>query len=435
MNPYHALRTLKQDHIFKQGDVLVLFGELFNRGYANGLVEEAESRGMKVIYATVGRRDEHLNLRALNQEELAVAPKPLVNIPLEAGFDYEKDEQGLSLVERLKDYKLSNWESAKLDSKMIEQVRLKGRARFHQQVVSYVEELQKILPKDCNILFAHLMAGGIPRAKIILPLMNRAVKGTGERFLSSEKFWSSDLGKLCGISFNEVTAETLHTLIQVTSTLRKDYTDRGHKVSYVAYGYHGTEILIENNYLWQTYSPYLQGWAKMQLENYSRDWSARGVSCAVYNCPEILTQSSSIFSGVEVSLYPLLAALQKEGGAKEATHRLLHECQSLLKEGIPVETLIQHCWQKLQSPAIKAHCDFEKWPQHNSQSQLETLLQASDELTAMHKDPKKLISFPLSEVVFKACGAVMLADAGNPETPVSWINHDLIAKVFSVQNS
>jgi hypothetical protein len=431
MNHYHALRTLKQDHTFKKDDVLVLFGELFSKGYANGLVDEAQRRGMKVIYATVGRRDGHQILRALNSEELSAAPKPLINIPLEAGFDLELDEQGRTVVDHLKEYKLSNWESAKVDSNWLENLKQKGRNRFQAQVETYVHELKKILPTDCNILFAHLMAGGIPRAKIILPLMNRAVKGSGDRFLASEKFWNSDLGKLCSASFNEVTAETFNVLLQSTSQLRKDYQQRGHKVSYVAYGYHGTEILIGQNYLWQTYTPYLQGWAKIQLENYSRDWSSHGATCAVYNCPEILTNSSSIFSGVEISLYPLLAALKKENGDKPLARKLLQSSVDLLKDGITTEQVIQKCVEHLQSAVIKDHCQFDKWPQHNSQGQLEQQLQVSDQLTDMHKDSKQLMTFALSELVFEACGRVMLADAGNPESPVSWINHDIIARMAS----
>ncbi len=35
---------------------------------------------------------------------------------------------------------------------------------------------------------------------------------------------------------------------------------------YTAYGYHGTEILIDGEYHWQTYTNYTQGYAKMRLE-------------------------------------------------------------------------------------------------------------------------------------------------------------------------
>ena len=60
-----ALTELPHNTLFKAGDVFVLFGELFGRGYANGLVNEARKAGMQIIGITVGRRDENNALRAL----------------------------------------------------------------------------------------------------------------------------------------------------------------------------------------------------------------------------------------------------------------------------------------------------------------------------------------------------------------------------------
>ena len=34
-----SLRNIPQNNIFRKGDVFVLFGELFGRGYANGFGE------------------------------------------------------------------------------------------------------------------------------------------------------------------------------------------------------------------------------------------------------------------------------------------------------------------------------------------------------------------------------------------------------------
>lgn len=53
------LRDVPQANIFRKGDVFVLFGELFGRGYANGLINEAKKAGMTLIGITVGRRDEN----------------------------------------------------------------------------------------------------------------------------------------------------------------------------------------------------------------------------------------------------------------------------------------------------------------------------------------------------------------------------------------
>lgn len=82
MKNYFPIRNRPTQHSFKKGDVLALFGELFNRGYANGLVEEAEKNGMTVVRATVGRRDAEGNLRALTPEEVEKIPQPFINVPL-----------------------------------------------------------------------------------------------------------------------------------------------------------------------------------------------------------------------------------------------------------------------------------------------------------------------------------------------------------------
>jgi hypothetical protein len=428
---YHAIRHLKKDNTFKQGDVLVLFGELFSKGYANGLVDEAERRGMKIIRTTVGRRDKDGNLRALTEEEMATIPKPFINVPLEAGFDLEPDDQGQSPVDYLKEVKLSDWESFDISKASVDSSRKKGRERFQKYLRQYLTELETYIPAGANVLFAHLMAGGVPRAKIIMPLMNRTVKGTGDRYLSSEKFSDTNIGQLCLQSFLEVTAETFHFLVNESSALREKVQKQGGKASYVAYGYHGTEVLVGSNYVWQSYSPYIQGWAKMRLENYSREFSQKGIKTCVYNCPEILTNSSAIFSGVEVSLYPLIGALRKEGSDSKRAQEAIEHALSLLKPEVKMDDILNFTKTYLTSELIREHCVFEKWPQHSSKEQLEKMLAASDYLLESHKDSKQVMTFGLSEVVFEACGKVMLADSPNPEAPVAWINHDVIAKIHS----
>lgn len=428
---YHAIRQLKADTTFGKGDILVLFGELFSRGYANGLVEEAERRGMTIVRTTVGRREKDGTLRKLNAEEITNIPSPFINVPLEAGFDMEPDDNGISPIEHIKDVKLSDWKQANIKLESIESSKKKGRIRFQKNIQEYLQQLETHLPAGKNVLFAHLMAGGVPRAKIIMPMMNRSLKGTGDRFMSSEDFWQSNLGRLCEHNFNEVTAETFSTLIQESTNLREKLQKTGSKISYVAFGYHGTEVLIDGKYQWQTYSPYLQGWAKKKLEDYSRELSKVGIKTAVYNCPEILTNSSSIFSGVEISLYPLLGALKKEGPSSEKSKQVIENCLKLLKPEFTLEKVMEMTSQFLSSEVIRSHCQFEKWPQHNSNLQLEKMLAASDGLLEMHLDTKQLMTFVLSEVVFDACGQIMLADAPHPEAPASWINHDVIAKIYS----
>jgi hypothetical protein len=412
---------------YKKGDVLVLFGELFQRGYANGLVEEAEKAGMTIVRATVGRRENGV-LRALNTEECKDIPQPFINIPLEAGFDLEPDEKGLTPVDQLKDVKLSEWEHAKMDFQAIEKSRQNGVARFRKNVGAYLQELEQHIPAGKNVLFAHLMAGGVPRIKIVMPLMNRTCKGSGDRYLSSEEFWNSDIGKFCGINFREVTAETLHHLIELSAPLRQKIEASGGHVAYSGYGYHGTEILARGEYRWQTYTPYIQGWAKMDLENIAVKATEKGIHACIYNCPEILTNSSSIFKGVEVSLYPLLGAIEKEAANLPEAKSVLAECKSLLKDEVNFYDILKFTDNYLALPEIKEHCVFEKWPQHSSKQQLETMLHASDHLISLHKSEKGLITSVLSELVFKSCGYVMLHDSWNPVSSIAWIGHDLVAK-------
>ncbi|MEZ4871188.1 MAG: hypothetical protein R2827_02870 [Bdellovibrionales bacterium] len=255
-NPIRQLPTTSGN--FTSNDVLVVFGEVFDRGYVNGLVDEARAKGMQVIYATVGRRDENNDLRSLTDDEIAEkSQSPLINIPLEAGFDLEPFDDGSTVCDMLKGIKLKEWEETQLDWDKIKMARQQGHDRFEACVDQFVAELDELIGEGKNVIFGHTMAGGVPRAKIVLPLLNRVFKGHGDRFLSSEKFWNSDIGKLTAMGFEDVSATTLDVLIKRTAQLRADIEDSGQSVSYVAFGYHGTELYIDDNYKWQSYAPYL----------------------------------------------------------------------------------------------------------------------------------------------------------------------------------
>lgn len=415
---------------FKKGDVLVLFGELFSRGYANGLVEEAEKIGMTIVRATVGRREKDGSLRPLNAEETASIPQPFINVPLEAGFDLEPGTNGLTPVDQMKDSKLSNWESTKLDWESIAESQKKGTERFRKNTQEFLNQLEKHIPAGANVLFAHLMAGGVPRTKIIMPLMNQTFKGTGDRHMPSLQLFNSAIGQFCLKNFMDVTAETFRHLLELSAPLRQKLETKGSHVSYSAYGYHGTEVLTQGAYKWQTYTPYFQGWAKMALENISEEFFKQGVNCCVYNCPEILTNSSSIFQGVEVSLYPLTRAIQKEKAGNKHAEQILQDCQVLLKDGVTFETITEFIDGYLSNPLTLEHSVYEKWPQNSRKDQMEYMLQSSDHLISLHKDEKQLMTAVLSEAVFKSCGYVMLHDSWKPKAAAVWIGHDLVAKAL-----
>ena len=76
-----SLTEIPQNNLYRKGDVFVLFGELFGRGYVTGLLDQAKKAGMEIIGITVGRRDENNKLRPLTEEELAQAEANLGGRP------------------------------------------------------------------------------------------------------------------------------------------------------------------------------------------------------------------------------------------------------------------------------------------------------------------------------------------------------------------
>lgn len=428
MSAFLPIRQKPTPYAFKKGDLLVLFGELFSRGYANGLVEEAEKCGMTIVRATVGRRDENGQLRALTNEEAETIPKPFINVPLEAGFDLEPDQTGVSPAEHLKSIKLSEWETAKIPIENLEASRKKGRERFKTQTQNFLKELDKYVKPGHHVHFAHLMAGGVPRCKIVMPVMNRVFKGLGDRFIPSEIFWTSGLGKVLELNFHEVTAETFNILVTESTPLRERIQRDGGHVSYVAYGYHGTETMVNDKLRWQGYGPYIQAWAKLALEDYSIHWSKKGVASCVYNCPEILTNSSSLFQGLEIAVYNLIRSFKKDFPSHPLTKEIMTEAQSVLKEGVELNDVFKLVDQLFNAPETKQMSGFDLWPQHSTKEQLAMTLGISDQIIALHKDEKKLMTAHLSELIFRACGYIMLHDGYKPQFPVAWIGHDVVVQ-------
>jgi hypothetical protein len=379
----------------------------------------------------VGRRDNNGPLRPLTPEELAEAEANLggriINVPLEAGFDLEPAADGLTPADRLKGVKPDTVVETKLDMAAIEESRQKGLARFRENLALFAKELDGHIPAGANVLVTHTMAGGIPRVRTLMPILNRVFKGQGDRYLASEPFWRSDVGQLCSLSFDEVTADTFGALIAATAGLRNRVEGAGARVSYAAYGYHGCAVLIGGEYRWQSYTPYLQGWAKIRLEEIAAKAWQEGVKATVYNSPEIQTNSSALFLGVEISLYPLLAALQKEGDGPEAGI-IWTACQGLLKEGETIEGLLAKAEAYLSSPVLKSFGTYEQWPHHNTPDQAGLMLSVSDELMAMSADPKNIVCAELSKAVFQAVGRLMFDHSWSPQAPVLWLNHDIIAR-------
>jgi hypothetical protein len=431
MTELTSLRHIPQANLFRKGDVFVLFGELFGRGYVNGLIDEARAAGMTIVGITVGRRDENNALRALNEEELAEAKAKLggriINVPLMAGFDLDAPEGGQNPTEMLSGLTLKSWQDDKLDWDKIDACRQAGVKRFTDSAATVMAEIDKLIPDGANVFFAHTMAGGIPKVKAFLAIANRIYKGRGERFMSSRALLDSDLGKLILMNFDEVTANTLQHLINSSAGIRKRTAATGGQVRYSAYGYHGTEVLIGADYHWQTYTNYTQGYAKMRLESVAEAAWAEGVCATVFNCPEIRTNSSDIFVGVELSLFPLLKALKKEGGGAWVEQQWAI-CQGLLADGVSLQSILDLIESYNNDPTSATFRNFDAWPMDNTPELAEVMIGTSEEITRLHKDRKALITDHLSSLVLESAGPLMFHGAAEKIAPVLWLNHDIIAR-------
>ena len=431
-------KTLQENTLFGQGDVFVLFGELFGRGYATGLVNEAKAAGMTIIGITVGRRDENNTLRKLTDEELATAEANLggkiINVPLMAGFDLDAPAGEPTPTDLVNALTVDTWQDEKLDFDHIEKCRQLGQTRFKTALAEVMEQIDALIPSGKNVYFAHTMAGGIPKAKVFLVIANRIYKGRGARHMSSQALIDSDLGKLILQNFDEVSANTFGYLLEASSKIRERVEASGAQVRYTAYGYHGTSVLIDGEYKWQTYTNYTQGYAKMRLENFAKAAWDKGIKASVFNCPEIRTNSSDVFAGLELSLLPLLDALRHEKGGAFAD-AVWAECQALLKDGVALEDLLQKVRDFQASPEMQPYYNFEAWPMPNSPGQAEQTIGTSQDIVNLHKDLKVLVSDALSHHVLNATGRLIFGAASDPEGPVLWLNHDVVAKQLIKDNA
>ena len=351
----------------------------------------------------------------------------IINQTLMAGFDLDAPEGQPTPTDLLNRMTVESWKGDKLDWDHIEACRQRGVTRFKDTLGRVMGTLDGMIPDGRNVIFAHTMAGGIPKAKAFLVIANRIYKGRGARHMSSQDLIGSDLGKMLLQNFDEVSANTFQHLIEASAPIRDRIKATGGQVRYIAYGYHGTEVLIGDDYRWQTYTNYTQGYAKMRLERIATAAWADGVKATVFNCPEIRTNSSDVFAGIELSLLPLLRALKKEGGGAWVD-ALWQECEALLKNGVTLDDLLQKIADYQNHEAMQRYYDFASWPLPNSAEQAEQTIGTSVEIVQLHKDTKVLVSDVLSYHVVTATGQLIFSEASSPSGPVLWLNHDRVAR-------
>lgn len=245
--------------------------------------------------------------------------------------------------------------------------------------------------------------------------------------MSSQTLLDSDMGKLILQNFDDVSANTFRHLIDFSAAIRERVEASGGQVRYTAYGYHGSSVLIDGSYRWQTYTNYTQGYAKMRLEGIAEQAWAAGIKATVYNCPEIRTNSSDVFTGIELPLIPLLLALKKENGGKWADEQW-QACQQLLADGLTMKDVFQKITDMQASEVMRPFYDFSAWPMANSQAQADLTISTSNGITQMHRNSKVMISDLLSGLVVKATGQLIFGESSDPSGPVLWLNHDIVAR-------
>jgi len=106
----------------------------------------------------------------------------------------EQDDDGRSPLEQFQEGEAGLLGQARLDWNGIEQSRQRGITRFTDALAQFVAILEKQIPQGVNVLFVHTMAGGIPRARVYMPLFNRVFKGQGERYSPRRLFGTRNWG-------------------------------------------------------------------------------------------------------------------------------------------------------------------------------------------------------------------------------------------------
>lgn len=430
--------------------IFIIFGEVFPGGYIQGLLTQAKKHKATIIYSTMGRRTSEQKLRPLNEEELQQKNKELklsdtnllINIPLEAGFDLEP-YQGKTLVDHINQYGLKNWEDFFIDDQFLFTAKKEARIKFQKQIQKFLTQASSHITEHTkNIYFIHTMAGGIPRAKLLMAILNKVLKGRGKRFYSSKQFCATHLGKASLKSFESVTAESFQDLIIETKNLRSLWNKKNINVSYTAFGYRGNSILIKDKYQWTAYAPYIQGWAKLELENIAQKAKNNNIKANVFNCPEVLTRSSQAFSGIEVFLYPFLNSLNasssdlilkkigdlsiiqdllKQLGAKSLEQNsfinYFHKDFSFLKLKQLTDNFFTH-------PSLNQQLNPTLWPQHNNFQQMDLMIEKTLELNQyIIPETKLLLHTQLSTILIYLAGNQIYKQL-NSEKPIQNLTHE-----------
>ncbi|UUZ48044.1 hypothetical protein LP420_34455 [Massilia sp. B-10] len=189
MSEFTSLRHIPSAQLFKKGDVFVLFGELFGRGYVNGLIDEARPC-MTIVGITVGRHGKKQCAARTERRRTGRSGRKTRR------QDHQRPDDGWLRPRRPgKQSKtrpkccpvLPSRPGKKTSSTgpRSKPARAIGVRRFTESAAEVMGQIDKLIPDGANVFFAHTMAGGIPKIKAFLAIANRIYKGRGERFMSS----------------------------------------------------------------------------------------------------------------------------------------------------------------------------------------------------------------------------------------------------------
>lgn len=411
-------------------DYFVIFGELMDEGYVNGLVRFADLAGLNVIQCTIGKRDGGDQPRALTSEELAGRRFKTINVPLEFGFDLDKDSTGKTPIDQLTGLDLQNCLDWKINWNLIDESFNVSRQRIDKCLSIFSEQLNGLIPADANVLIAHTMAGGVPRAVDLWPILLRVFRGVGEPFISNETFLNSEVGKLCSLNFNEVSAESFDRLVRSTAGLREKQSKNGKKVFYLAYGYHGSEVLLNGKYQWRAPDAYLLARQKKRLEDFSARFRKEGINSTVFNCPEIMTKSSAVLYGIELSTHLFVDAIRREVEDPKRS-QILSTCSSLLKEGITLEDVSKVSTDYWNLDLTQPFADFPLWAVDSFPEVKQINANLSAQILNMHKDMKNLLKHKLSKMIVYSSGYLLLNNIPTINIPTVWLSHRNLAEALN----
>lgn len=408
---------------------VVLIGEYLKDGYLKGVRDFCKRHNWQIFFSTIGRRervaDDSLfatgQLRAPAPQELdsEVEKDNLINLPLEAGFDLVSLSDGRKLSDLLN--KCSEFRKFEISQNDLEEFRSASEVQFKKRLDEFCVQLAPRLEKFDYVLYVHAMAGGTIRHPLALEGLAELLKGT----LNLHDYFKTGLGRAANANINEVSSQTFNYLIDAIKTnaamknLKNEFRIAG-------YGYHGTKIEIAGAYKWMSLPPYFPAPAKVNLEKISEKNFASGVSCTVFNSPEVVTASSRHFPGISLSSIAFLGSLSKGGHLASPLFSSRFQSETQVIKGFDIEKLSKIADQFFNHPMFKTF-QIEQWPQTCTAEISNEIRLAQGKITEVTTVPGfRNLTSALSRILIALVGEILVKESVSAKEPIYWAGHDVI---------